>query len=128
MRVQDYIRQKKAQFEASKERRLANQAQEAEKRMYKAEIEINQYKQIEEAKKVEAQAREIRNKNSFLGKFMGSVKENNTKKLGKPTLYGKSNLSSGSKGFMFGDVGTKFNPAGDYKGPFYNDKKKRGKQ
>ena len=136
MGIMTYIRAKKASFNAQREKNLARRAQDAEVRQYKAEIEIAQREKIADAKKAESRAKELRRENSFIGRYMNTVKKNNTKNMGKPNLYTKNKSDQGYKGMNFGGVGEykgpfnstttsskkkvskQWDPVGDYKGPF----------
>ena len=123
MGIMTYIKAKKAAFNAQREKNLARRAQDAEVRQYKAEIEIAQREKIADAKKTEMRAKELRNKDSFVGRYMNTVKENNTKNVGSPSLFAKNNADQGYKGMNFSSVAgkkkkTSWDPAGDYKGPF----------
>lgn len=106
MNIRRYIEAKKAQFQARKDKKLSSQAQQAEVRLYRAEIETAQRQKIRDAEIAEGQAKSLRPPSMFDrmntargtvgGSLKGTAKKVRAQNASGPTLFGNPNSSIGS--------------------------------
>ena len=114
MGIMSYIGAKKESFRNARVGKAQKDTVERQKELEKLEEERKVFEaQADLAKRQEAEKARISaaRGGGFVNKYMNTVKANNTKNIGQPSLFGQNKVDAGYKGMNFNGVG-------EYRGPF----------